>query len=107
MGPSVRTVTGSSLPVFPMSSNPTFKAVPTQEELAALNRDLRFHPVVNPLPTTLTPAQLDQFNRDGYLRPFRIFDPAEADGLRAYFDRVLADVLMAGGTSYSISTAHA
>src|SRR5687768_932502 len=85
----------------------TFKAVPTAEDLAALNRDLSFHPVVNPHPKTLTPAQIEQFNREGYLRPFRIFDPAEADDLRAYFDNVLAGVLAAGGSSYSISTAHA
>lgn len=84
-----------------------FKAVPSQDELAALNRDLRFHPAVNPNPQALTRAQLDQFNRDGYLKPFRIFDAAEAADLRAYFDRLLADVLATGGTSYSISTAHA
>ena len=85
----------------------TFKAVPTQEDLAALDRDLSFHPVVNPSPKTLTPAQVDRFNRDGYLKPFRIFDPVEADELRAYFDNLLAKVLAAGGNSYSISTAHA
>ena len=85
----------------------TFKAVPTQDELAALNRDLSFHPVVNPHPATLTPDQVDRFNRDGYLKPFRIFEPREADDLRAYFDRLLANVLAGGGTSYSISTAHA
>ena len=85
----------------------TFKAVPTQEELAALNRDLSFHPVVNPHPETLTSTQIDQFNRDGFLKPFRIFEQDEADDLRSYFDRLLAQVLAAGGSSYSISTAHA
>ncbi len=43
----------------------TFKAVPTQDDLAALNRDLRFHAVVNPRPATLEPAQIERFNRDG------------------------------------------
>src|SRR2546430_707077 len=85
----------------------TFKAVPTPEELAALNRDLRFHPVVNPHPKTLTPAQVEQFNRVGYLKPFRIFNTREADDLRAYFDSLLTQVLASGGSSYSISTAHA
>ena len=88
-------------------STTTFKAVPTQDELAALNRDLSFHPVVNSNPRTLTPDQIDRFNRDGYLKPFRVFEPAEADDLRAYFDRLLAQVLATGGNSYSISTAHA
>jgi non-haem Fe2+, alpha-ketoglutarate-dependent halogenase len=89
-------------------SEPTaFKAVPTQEDLSAMNRDLRFHPAVNPHPNRLTPNQIEQFNRDGYLKPFRIFDETETDDLRDYFDRLLAKVLADGGNSYSISTAHA
>src|SRR5215211_2159801 len=90
-----------------MAEQTTFKAVPTAHELAALDRDLRFHPAVNANPKTLTAEQIDRFNRDGYLKPFRIFDDREADDLRAYFDKVLAGVLAAGGSSYSISTAHA
>ena len=88
-------------------SAPTFKAVPTADELAALNRDLRFHPVVNPRPAALSAKQIDVFNRDGYLKPFRIFDKVEAIDLRAYVDGLLAKTFAEGGTSYSISTAHA
>lgn len=88
-------------------ANTTFKAVPTQEDLAALDRDLRFHPVINPHPQTLSPGQIEQFNREGYLKPFRIFDAHEANELRAYFNALLANVLASGGSSYSISTAHA
>src|SRR5262245_5259550 len=90
-----------------MAEPTTFKAVPTADELAALDRDLRFHPVINPNPRMLTAAQVERFNREGYLRPFRVFDDREADELRAYFDRLLASVLAEGGNSYSISTAHA
>jgi len=90
-----------------MTPSTTFKAVPTQDELAALNRDLRFHRVVNAHPQTLAPDQIERFNREGYLKPIRIFDDAEAADLRAYFDRLLANVLASGGSSYSISTAHA
>lgn len=83
-----------------------FKITPGADDLSGLVRDLRFHPcsVVNP--RVLTPDQIERFNRDGYLKPFRIFSPAEMEGHRAYFDRLLARVLEAGGTSYSISTAH-
>ena len=88
-------------------SAPTFKAVPTANELAALNRDLRFYPVVNPRPAALSAKQIDGFNRDGYLKPFRIFDNVEAIDLRAYVDGLLAKTFAEGGTSYSISTAHA
>lgn len=90
-----------------MSQSATFQSVPTQEDLASMARDLRFHPAVNPSPKVLTPSQIERFNRDGYLKPFRIFDHAEADDLRGYFDRLLAKVLAEGGNSYSISTAHA
>jgi non-haem Fe2+, alpha-ketoglutarate-dependent halogenase len=90
-----------------MSQPAAFKAVPTQEDLAAMTRDLRFHPAVNSKPKALTQSQIEQFNRDGYLKPFRIFEQAEGDDLRRYFDRLLAQVLAQGGNSYSISTAHA
>jgi hypothetical protein len=90
-----------------MSQPATFKAVPTQEDLAAMTRDLRFHPAVSPNPKALTRTEVEQFNRDGYLKPFRIFEQVEADELRKYFDRLLEQVLAQGGSSYSISTAHA
>lgn len=90
-----------------MTPEPTFKAVPTAEDLAALNRDLRFHPVANTAPKTFCLAEIERFNREGYLKPIRIFDDAEATDLRKYFDRLLAAILASGGNSYSISTAHA
>ncbi len=90
-----------------MSQPSEFKAVPTQEDLATMTRDLRFQPAVNSDPKTLTTAQIDRFNRDGFLKPFRILESSEADALRIYFDRLLAQVLADGGNSYSISTAHA
>ena len=40
-------------------------------------RDLRFHPTVNLRPQVLTPAQIEQFNRDGYIKGIRIFSDDE------------------------------
>jgi non-heme Fe2+,alpha-ketoglutarate-dependent halogenase len=74
-------------------SQPAF--IPPSDALETVPRDLRFH-------TTPNAA----FNRDGYLKPFRIFDSAEISAVRSYFDDLLARTLAAGGTSYSISTAH-
>jgi non-heme Fe2+,alpha-ketoglutarate-dependent halogenase len=74
-------------------SQPAF--IPPPDALETVPRDLRFHP---------TPDAA--FNRDGYLKPFRIFDSAEISAIRSYFDDLLARTLAAGGTSYSISTAH-
>jgi len=84
----------------------TFQMTPQTDELNQMERDLRYHTVVNDHPQTLTSEQIDAFNRDGYLRPFRIFPESEIAGIRSYFDGLLARVLAAGGDSYSISTAH-
>jgi hypothetical protein len=83
-----------------------FTITPSQDTLAGLHRDLSFHPSPVTEPKTLTREQVAGFNRDGYVTGLRLFDPAEAADVRAYFDRILAETLAAGGTSYSISTAH-
>ena len=83
-----------------------FKMIPGHDDVRQMDRDLRFHPVTNHLPRTLSVAQIEQFNRDGFLKGLRIFDEAESEENRRYFDALLARVLAAGGTSYSISTAH-
>jgi hypothetical protein len=54
----------------------------------------------------LTRDQVAAFNREGYLKPLRIFDSGEMAAIRGYFDDLLARTLAAGGSSYSISTAH-
>jgi ectoine hydroxylase-related dioxygenase (phytanoyl-CoA dioxygenase family) len=79
---------------------------PEQDRLATVERDLRFHPSPVTDPTTLSRERLAEFNRDGYLSGIRVFNDEEADANRRYFDDLLARVLAAGGTSYSISTAH-
>ena len=83
-----------------------FAITPDQDKLAAVERDLRFHPSPVADPKTLSREQVSAFNRDGYLADLRIFDSAEAEANRRYFDDLLSRVLAAGGTSYSISTAH-
>src|SRR5437016_8022075 len=82
------------------------KFIPSTEELSTVKRDLRFHPAETRNPKTLTPAQIDAFNRDGYLKTIRIFSQEEMAGIRSYFDELLARTLAAGGDSYSIATAH-
>jgi hypothetical protein len=84
----------------------SFNAVPGQDELLAVDRDLSFHPCTGTAPKVLTPEQVARFNRDGYLMPFRIFSGAEIADLRSYFDRLLAEYVAEGKDSYSISSAH-
>ena len=83
-----------------------FEITPPDDELAELARDLHFYPANPANAKILTAAQVEQFNGDGYLKPFRIFDEEEISEIRAYFDRLLDETLAAGKDSYSISTAH-
>jgi hypothetical protein len=89
-----------------MQSPTTFNALPGQDELTAVNRDLSFHPSTNTAAQLLAPEQVAAFNRDGYLKPFRIFDDREIAELREYFDKLLAKYVAEGKDSYSISSAH-
>jgi hypothetical protein len=83
-----------------------FAVTPEHEKLAAVERDLRFRPSPVSDPKALSQEQILAFNRDGFLKGLRVFDDAEMTEHRRYFDGLLARVLAAGGTSYSISTAH-
>jgi non-heme Fe2+,alpha-ketoglutarate-dependent halogenase len=89
-----------------MAATTDFKMIPQNDELASIERDLRFYPSPTAHPKTLTRAQLDGFNRDGYIAPIDIFSTAEITAIRDYFDGLLARVVAAGGDSYSISSAH-
>ena len=89
-----------------MNAATNFKILPDSSELEQMQRDLRFHPSQVTDPRVLSREQIVQFNRDGYVRGQRVFDSAGTARNRQYFDTLLANVLAAGGDSYSISTAH-
>mgnify|MGYP002628654809 FL=1 len=83
-----------------------FQAVPDQADLEKMNRDLSFYPSQVKSPQTLSTAQVEQYNRDGYVKGLAVFSATEADDLRGYFDQLLERAIAAGGDSYSISSAH-
>ncbi|MEZ4865749.1 MAG: phytanoyl-CoA dioxygenase family protein [Caldilineaceae bacterium] len=85
---------------------PPAKIIPNQAQLGELGRKLQFHPSTTTEPRILTCEQIDTYNRNGYLKGFRIFSTAEMDEQRRTFDAVLDAVLAAGGSSYSIISAH-
>lgn len=85
---------------------PTFAITPTQDDLDRIERTLQFVPSTVTSPTVLSREQVEQFNRDGYVKGIRIFNDVEIAAHREYFDDLLAAVIAAGGDSYSISTAH-
>lgn len=71
-------------------------------------RDFSFLPARNAAPEVLSPAQIEAYNRDGYIKPFRIFDDAQARANREYFDWLLQEVGNAddGRDQYSINGYH-
>lgn len=54
--------------------------------------DLFFKPVANPAPALLTAEQIEQYNRLGFVAPFKAYDAAEIAELRKYFDKLLSDM---------------
>ena len=89
-----------------MIEKPKFSMIPTAGELQALDRKFAFQPSLSDEPRALSRAQIEEYNRDGCVPRVRIFDADEAANIRNYFNELLARELAAGGTSYSISTAH-
>jgi non-heme Fe2+,alpha-ketoglutarate-dependent halogenase len=83
-----------------------FDIIPSYNSIEEIDRELAFFPCDASRATTLTAEQVETYNRDGYLSGIEVFDAHEASELREYFDRLLEEVMAAGGDSYSISTAH-
>lgn len=63
--------------------------------------DLRFAPVLAVAPQRLTPGQIAAYNQDGFVQPFDVFPPAEIAKIRAYVDKLMADMGPEG--SYGIN----
>lgn len=83
-----------------------FSIVPTEEELAAIGRDLRFHSVTNATPKVLSQSQIAAYNQLGFVAPLDVYSGDEISEIRDYFDGLLERVVGEGGDSYSISSAH-
>lgn len=61
--------------------------------MAVLDKlDLGFRPVPLGRSRILTDAQIDQFNRLGFVQPFDIFGREEMSRIRCYFDRLMKDL---------------
>ena len=84
----------------------TDKIMPTWAQLTEMGRDLQFYPSLTQHPKVLTQEQVANFNRLGYIKGISIFDETEIGEHRQYFDELLTNVIAAGGSSYSIISAH-
>jgi ectoine hydroxylase-related dioxygenase (phytanoyl-CoA dioxygenase family) len=77
-------------------------------QIPKTNIDLSFKPVDNPHPRTLSRDQIARYNEVGYLKPFDVFNPLEAERNRAYFDYLLASMraFNDGRDTYAINGYH-
>ncbi|MFO6465041.1 phytanoyl-CoA dioxygenase family protein [Jannaschia sp. KMU-145] len=64
--------------------------------MLATDLDLGFRPVRTDAPLRLTQAQIDAYNRDGFVQPFDVFDATEIAAIRGYVDGLMADMGEAG-----------
>mgnify|MGYP001795759058 CR=1 FL=1 len=49
------------------------------------------------MPKTLSPGDIQRYNRDGICQPFDVFDATEVGRMRTYVNRLMADMGTAGG----------
>ncbi len=89
-----------------MQPTENFAIIPDRQSIATVEREIRFFPTVNKQPDVLTLQDIEAWNRDGYLGPLEIYEPAAIEEIRHYFDGLLATALAEGRDSYSISSAH-
>ena len=59
------------------------------------DRDLSFHPVEPHDGDVLSKAQMEQFNKDGFLSGINVFTSKEADDLRFYIGNLIEKVISA------------
>ena len=74
--------------------------------VSRLERDLRFFPVDNPSPRTLTAGQIQEYNRGGFLAGLPVFGDAGIRAHRARFDEILSEFLLHGYDSNDIDRYH-
>ncbi|MFT5445590.1 MAG: non-heme Fe2+,alpha-ketoglutarate-dependent halogenase [Gammaproteobacteria bacterium] len=71
-----------------------------------LKRDLRFFPLGVDEPRCLDLAQIEHYNRRGFVSPIDVFDTGEIGGIRDYFDELLDKALAEGWNSYEMTNWH-
>ncbi len=76
------------------------------DAMPELKRKLQFFPVENGNPSTLTRAQIQHFNENGFICPLDVFSEAEISQHREYFNQLMEKVLAEGGNGYSINGWH-
>ena len=67
---------------------------------------MEFHKINNKSPSTLTRAQIEQFNETGFIAPLPLFDAAQANMQRDYLDGLLRQFQRSGRDAMDINEYH-
>ena len=70
-----------------------FSIIPDGSDLQSMGRDLKFYPVENPSPRTLSQEQIAHYNTQGYIAPLNVYSTSEIESIRKYFDELLERVV--------------
>ena len=74
---------------MPLPKQRMADVLPRQDRLLAVDSRIDFEPVANSHPRSLSPDQLNAFNRDGYISSIPVLDTTETQENRSYFDQLL------------------
>lgn len=69
--------------------------------MQARDIDLNFRPTEPGHLNRLTPGEVEHYNREGFVQPFRVFEGDEVARVRAYIDRLMKD--LGEGSAYGIN----
>ena len=83
-----------------------FEITPAISKQERSNKRFEFTPASCEAPQVLSVAQIETFNREGFIHGLQLFAPEAIAEIRNYFDMLLVETLRSGKSSYSISTAH-
>jgi hypothetical protein len=83
-----------------------FEITPAISKQERSNKRFEFTPASCEAPQVLSVAQIETFNREGFIHGLQLFAPEAIAEICNYFDRLLVETLRSGKSSYSISTAH-
>lgn len=78
-----------------------------QEAYPGKEREKAFVPLGVEKPRTLSDADIEQFNAQGYICPLDVYSPAESRALTKFFDGLLQKTAAKGYNSYGILDWHA
>ena len=71
-----------------------------------IQKELKFFPIENTNTNKLSSAQIESFNKNGFIFPITLFSPSETEKITTYFETLLDSAKKIGYEDYSINGWH-